>query len=74
MQYTDDPVADYEAYDNEQQRWLDRLPICAHCKQPIQDEEYYSFNLDGEIEPVKVCSDCLRDYCDENFAVGNTAY
>lgn len=74
MQYTDDPVADYEAYDREQQRWLDKCPICAHCKQHIQDEEYYSFNLDGEIEPTIICSDCLRDYCDENFAVSNPAY
>lgn len=44
---TDDPLADFSRHDAEQQRALDRLPKCCHCKEPIQDE--HCCELDGEI-------------------------
>lgn len=61
MQYTDDPIADFNAWDKEQQDWLDSLPQCDYCKEPIQDNTYF------EIEGVKICSDCLYDYCKEQY-------
>ena len=64
--YTDDPVRDFECRDREQQEWLDRLPKCEHCGEPIQDDEYY------EIEGVNLHLDCLRDYCDEQYKKENT--
>ena len=67
-QYTDDPVADFLAYDREQQEWLDRLPVCSHCKEPIQDNRYYVIGEDN------VCLECLEDYCDDNFTVYNDEY
>lgn len=66
MQYTDDPIADFNAYDRELQEWRDSLPVCANCGEPIQDDYYY------EIEGENVCSDCLYDYCDEQYRVKNT--
>lgn len=65
--YTDDPVRDAMHRDRETQEWLDSLPVCACCRQPIQDKRYF------EIEDVSVCSDCLRDYCEEEYLVKNTA-
>lgn len=64
--FTDDPIADFYRYDREQQEWLDRLPKCEHCCEPIQDEKYY------EIEGVKVCENCLTDYCDKHYRACNT--
>lgn len=54
MPYTDNPIADYDRYDMEQMKWLQRLPVCAECGEPIQDEECY--DIDGEL----VCAECLR--------------
>ena len=44
MFYTDNPVADYDRYCNEQQKELDRLPRCCECGEPIQDEYAYYIN------------------------------
>lgn len=50
---TDDPVADAYAYDMEHQRWLDSLPKCAYCGEPIETDECYLIN--DEL----ICPDCL---------------
>ena len=50
--WTDDPIADYERYEREQQRQLERLPKCSDCGQHIQDEEAYYLN--GEW----ICLEC----------------
>lgn len=66
MSYTDDPVKDAMRRDREHQQWLDRLPHCARCHQPIQDDDYY------EIEEANICSDCLFEYCEEQYKKVNT--
>lgn len=66
MMYTDDPVRDYDRYDREQQKWLDRLPKCDHCHEPIQDYNYY------KIEEANICEECLTEYCEEHYQVSNT--
>ena len=66
MLYTDDPVRDAMKRDKEHQMWLDSLPVCERCKEPIQDRQYY------EIEGAKICSECLTEYCDEQYQVKNT--
>lgn len=55
MYYTNDPVADAERYIAEQDRQLERLPVCDCCNEPIQDEHYY------EIGDEIFCKDCLDD-------------
>lgn len=43
MFYTDDPIADFDAYDAEQNRRLAKLPICDHCGYPIEDDKLWDF-------------------------------
>lgn len=61
---TDDPVADFDRYDAWCQKELDKLPKCADCEDPIQDDHYYVIN------DKPICPDCLEsgyrkenDYC-----------
>lgn len=56
MFYTDDPARDFANWDAEQQRELDRLPECADCGHPIQDET--AFYINGEW----ICEDCMDSY------------
>lgn len=54
MSYTDNPVADFYRWDSAQQAKLDKLPKCAECGEPIQDEE--CFEINGEL----ICPECLK--------------
>lgn len=58
MQITDDPIADFERYDREQQKWLDSRPRCYVCEEPIQDEYAYR---DGEVWYCEDCKDGLAE-------------
>ena len=53
---TDDPVADFNAWDAEQESWLARRPVCADCGHNIQDEKAYYIN--GEW----ICKKCMSTY------------
>lgn len=64
--YSDDPVRDYDRKANDEDAWLRSLPVCEHCGEPIQDEEYF------EINGAYVHDDCLRDYCTEHCKKTNT--
>ena len=55
MYRTDDPVRDFENYDREQQRRLERYPICECCGEHIQDEKLYY--IDGRF----FCEECIED-------------
>lgn len=68
MQYTDDPISDFFAWDKERQDWLDSLPKCSRCGKPIQDGYYFAFE-DSDFEEEIVCDDCLYEYCWERFRV-----
>lgn len=54
MQYTDDPLADFHHHDMEEQMWLERLPKCAECGKPIQQE--YAVKIDDNW----LCDECLE--------------
>lgn len=54
--YTDDPTADFAALDRRQNQWLEQLPRCADCYEPIQDE--YAYYINGEW----LCEDCMSTY------------
>ena len=58
---TDNPIADFNRHDAKESRWLKSLPKCVHCKEPIQEEKYYSFD-EGFVH-----HECLRDFCDEHY-------
>ena len=57
MNYTDDPIADFDRYDAECERKLERLPKCRFCEEPITDETGYF------IDHEYICSDCLESEC-----------
>lgn len=59
-----DPVADFTRYDAEQQKELEKLPVCSHCDEPIQDD--YLCDIDGTI----YCLECF----DENFIKATEDY
>lgn len=50
---TDDPLADFERHDREQAAYLESLPVCERCGEPIQDEHLYLINYEF------VCQKCL---------------
>ena len=52
---TDNPVADFEAWDAEQENALRELPVCSDCGNPIQDDFYYEFDC------YFYCGDCVND-------------
>ena len=54
MFYSNDPVADAERYMAEQEEKLDKLPRCAGCDNPIQDDHFYLINDEC------ICSECLE--------------
>lgn len=53
MIFTDDPLSDFDRYDRQQEEWLNGLPVCDCCGEPIQDDFCYEIN--GEY----ICKDCL---------------
>lgn len=56
----------WEAHDAEQERKLQKLPICSECDERIQSEHCY------EINDELICPDCMEknhrkwvdDYCE----------
>ena len=56
MFYTNDPVADYDSYSAQQERELEKLPMCSECGNPIQDETAYLIN--DEL----ICEECMNSY------------
>lgn len=56
MFYSDDPALDFDRYCDAQQAELDKLPKCAYCGEPIQDEHYY------EICDEVICEECVDNH------------
>lgn len=64
MYYTDNPHADFDSHDREQSEWLDTLPVCCRCGEPIQDEDLY------DIDDNLYCEECMKSEfrrCTENY-------
>ena len=55
MMYTDDPIADAEAYLDEQAKYEERFPVCTICGEHILDDNLY--DIEGEI----YCEECLKE-------------
>lgn len=53
MSRTDDPIADFNRYEDAIDRELAKLPKCSECDQPIQDENAYLINDEW------ICEDCM---------------
>lgn len=56
MSYIQDNYDLWAAHDAEQERMLDKLPKCANCGEPIQDDHGYY------LECGVICESCLNAY------------
>lgn len=54
--YIPDNLDRWESYDAEQERELQKLPICDECGEPIQSE--YCYGSNGKY----ICEHCLNAY------------
>ena len=50
----------WEAHEIEQSRWLERLPKCFHCKEPVQQEMAVYLSEYGYL-----CDDCIKNNMEE---------
>lgn len=55
MPWTNDPARDADRYDAEQNKILQRLPVCSDCGEHITDDYFY------EINSEYICPTCLND-------------
>lgn len=55
LRITADPTADADRWDKEQSEWLNNLPVCVNCTQPIQDD--YFFYINGNA----YCEECVKE-------------
>lgn len=56
MGWTGDPLADFARHDREETAWLNKLPKCGYCNEPIQDGYCYVINDET------ICGDCLNEH------------
>lgn len=53
---TDDPLNDFDTWCIEQERYLEKLPICSCCDNRITDDSAYY------IYDEWICCFCIEDY------------
>lgn len=53
---TDDPAADFDRYDAEQQKQLEKCPKCSMCDEYIQSDHFY------EINDEVICEECINNF------------
>lgn len=56
FRYSDDPIADHEAYMVELARLEKLVPVCCYCNRPVMDDYYY------EINDEVICAECLNQH------------
>ena len=58
LYYSDDPIRDFNRKDRDDQKKLERRPVCCLCEEHIQDEYAYR---DGEDWYCEDCKDGLAE-------------
>ena len=59
--WSDNPTADFNHWDSEQQKKLEKRPVCSQCGEHIQDESAY-FIFDKW-----VCNECMEDFKEDIY-------
>lgn len=54
--FTDNPIRDFEKYDQGKEERLENLPVCDQCGEHIQDDYMYV------IGDYTLCEECLKDF------------
>lgn len=60
MSMLKDPMDDFNDNDYREMKWLESLPKCDSCGEPIQDNPYHEIPFGGM--QFKICGDCLTHY------------
>lgn len=55
MFLTGDPEKDFDLYEAEREKAVNKLPICVECDEPITTDECY------EINDELICPECLKN-------------
>lgn len=55
MFLTGDPEKDFDLYEAEREKAVNKLPKCVECDEPITTEECY------EINDELICPECLKN-------------
>lgn len=63
--YSDDPVRDFERWDDERNKWLEMLPKCAHCGHEIQDERL--LNINGELYHTDCADEAFGEWTENHI-------
>lgn len=53
--WTDNPIRDYDRYCAEQEREMEKYPVCCCCDKSITDD--FLFYIEGDI----YCEECMKD-------------
>ena len=61
--YSDDPLADFEAWDKHQNEQLEKLPKCAQCGHHIQDDRL--LNIHGDLFHISCADDAFGEWTEE---------
>ena len=59
----EDNYSRWEHHDAEQERWLDNLPECCLCNQPIQNERL--FDIEGNLYHEECAEDEFRKWTED---------
>ena len=62
--YSDDPIADFNRWDEYQNRQLERLPKCEHCHEHIQDERL--MNIEGALYHTGCAVEVFSEWTEEH--------
>lgn len=62
--YSDDPAADFGRWDEYQNRQLELLPKCEHCREHIQDERL--MNIEGALYHTECAVEVFGEWTAEH--------
>ena len=51
-----DPLDDFDRLEWEEREYMESLPVCDICDEPIQEDHYYQINGDN------ICPGCLEHF------------
>ena len=54
-----DNYSQWRELERQEEAWLNRLPVCAFCRDPIQDEDCYP--IPG-YDSLIFCQDCMENH------------
>lgn len=53
---TDDPLADFDRFEEDRARQLEERPVCSQCDEPIQEDSCF------EINDEAICIGCMENF------------